>query len=599
MKVLCFAPFADVWQHSFPEALVAETCQQQGWETTVIRCRGVLSNNCIAMSAALLAASASASEREKICRSCRKHAELLDDEFQFDSRYIDDYLDTSDHQLIERLVRSVSPDDWFSFQIDDTPIGRLAAYEFYLHNKLNSYDIPEQLWDEYLGQLRNSVAAFLAAKKFLPELMPDRLVITNTLYSVNNVVTDVARQLGIQTFTIHAGLNIERMLETLCVSTRSQSLFGASRSEAWTSAQALPVSKGSVEEVSAYIRFLMLGTGAFVYSSAHGVSTTETLREQFGVTPGQKVLLCTTSSEDEILAAQLAGGAPPRTTHNSLFETQLDWLRYVIEMGRRHPEWCIVVRVHPREFPNRRERQLSQNAIRLQGLLTDLPENVVVNWPDQGISLYDLAKITDVLLNHFSSAGIEFLLLGTPVVAHNPDDIFMYPRDFNYSASSLAEYELVISQAISDGWSFEHMRKAFRWKTFQFRRLSVDLGSAISPWSVKSPLRVLRGLRYKWKWPVPLSLILFVERHRARSRPPRLPNGEVITDVIRYNRENLSNSNLWHDDTYATDVEENEALVAALSELHTMVSSRGTDPGDLGLRMGVYLESRSALPAPL
>jgi len=592
MKVLFFSPFADVWAHSFPEALVTEMCQQAGWETTVIRCRGALSGHCIAMSAAGLDVDASATQREEICRSCRGHSELLDTEFGFASGWVEDYLDSTDYQQIDHFVRSVTRDDWFSFEIDNFPIGRMAAYEFYLKNKLNSFNIPQGLWTQYLEQFRNSVVALIAAKKFLTELNPDRLVIYNTLYSVNNVVTRVADQLGIRTTRIHGGLNTQRMLETLSVSDRTQSLFGASRSPSWTASRTLPLSKSTVGEVSAYIQFLLQGQGAFVYSSAHGASTIETLRSEFGVQPDQKVLLCTTSSEDEILAAQLADGAPPKTTSASLFNSQIDWLRYVVEVGSRHPEWCIIIRVHPREFPNRREGQLSQNAILLQEVLTALPPNVKVNWPDQGVSLYDLAQITDVLLNGFSSAGIEFMLLGTPVVAHNPDDIFMYPRDFNYSAGSVAGYEASIAQAIDDGWSFEHVRRAFRWKAFQFRRLSIDLSTAISSWSVKSPLRVLRGLRYQWRWPIPLRLILFVEKHRVRSRPPQIPQWEVITDTIRHHRENLSDSDLWHDDTYATQQEEDEALNEALSRLYLVFKPREANLECLGSRIATYLESQ-------
>ncbi len=177
MKVLFFSPFADVWPHSFPEALVAEMCKQDGFEVTVIRCRGVLAHHCIAMSAAGLQPTASSAEREKICRSCRKHAALLDEEFDLASRYIEDYLDAADYEQIDHFVQSVKPDSWYSFELDGIPIGRLAAYEFFLGNKLNSYEIPEALWDQYLGQLRNSLAVFFAAKKFLTEFGPDRVVV--------------------------------------------------------------------------------------------------------------------------------------------------------------------------------------------------------------------------------------------------------------------------------------------------------------------------------------------------------------------------------------------------------------------------------------
>jgi hypothetical protein len=544
------------------------------------------------MSAAGLQPNAPLRDREKICHSCRKHSTLLDGEFKFISRHIEDYLNASDHEQIDVLTQKLNRDSWYSFEIDNIPIGRLAAYEFFLGNKLNSYDIPEALWVQYIGQLRNSLAVYFAAKRFLIDLAPDRIVVYNSLYSVNNVTVHLAKQKEVATLTIHGGLNIERLLETLCVSNDIQSQMTASRSRAWEDARALPVGETAIAEILAYIKFLLRGTGAFVYSSAHGAKTLTELRHQFGAGPDQKVVLCTTSSEDEMLAAEMVGAVPRTTSEGSLFESQLDWLRYIIEMGRHHPEWCVIVRVHPREFPNRREGTLSQNAIRLRETLTDLPTNVVVNWPDQGVSLYDLAQITDVLLNGISNAGIEFLLLGIPVVVHSPAALYAYPSSFNYSARSRREYESVIAQAIEDGWSVEHIRNAFRWKAFQFKRLSVDLGAAIPPWAARTPLRVLRGVRYQWRWPVPLRLILGVEKHRARIRPVMTSQREVVVDTIRHHRQNLSTSPLWADDTYASrHTAEDQALVSAISELQTLLASNESTQGGLAARMATYLES--------
>jgi len=590
MKVLFFSPFADVWPHSFPEALVAEMCEQEGCKVTVIRCRGVLSHYCIAMSAAGLEPNASRVEREKICRSCRKHTALLDDEFRFSSRFIEDYLDAADFEQINVYVQSVTPENWVSFTVEDIPLGRLAAYEFFLTHKLNSYDIPENLWDQYIGQLRNSLAVHFAAKKFLVDLAPDRIVVYNALYSVNNVLVHMAKQAEIAALTIHGGINYERLLETLCVSNDIQSQISASRSESWDRAKDLSIGNAAVAEVLAYVKFLLRGTGAFIYSSAHGSNSPEDLRRMFGVRPGQKVILCTTSSEDEMLAAGMVGAVPP-AAEGSLFESQLHWLKHVIEMGRRHPEWCVIIRVHPREFPNRREGTLSQNASRLREALVNLPTNVTINWPDRGVSLYDLAQITDVLLNGISNAGVEFLLLGIPVVVHNPDALYAYPRNFNYSASSEAEYDTVIAQAIVDGWSIEHVRNAFRWKAFQFRRLSVDLGSAIPPWSAKTPLRVLRGLRYQWKWPIPLRLILGVQKRRVRSRPAIMSQREVIVDTIRHHRQDLSVSPRWADDTYSSQRVEDAALSSAISELQILLTVNESGQAGLAARMAIHLES--------
>ena len=59
-------------------------------------------------------------------------------------------------------------------------------------------------------------------------------------------------------------------------------------------------------------------------------------------------------------------------------------------------------------------------------VLTGLPGNVRVNWPTDGVSLFDLANVTDVFANGWSSAGKEMAWLGLPVVLYS-DDVYAVP----------------------------------------------------------------------------------------------------------------------------------------------------------------------------
>ena len=69
---------------------------------------------------------------------------------------------------------------------------------------------------------------------------------------------------------------------------------------------------------------------------------------------------------------------------------------------------------------------LSDHAKMLQDAFVTLPRNVKVNWPTDTVSLYDLARITDVFANAWSSAGKEMAWLGLPVVLYSPE-LTLYP----------------------------------------------------------------------------------------------------------------------------------------------------------------------------
>jgi hypothetical protein len=136
-----------------------------------------------------------------------------------------------------------------------------------------------------------------------------------------------------------------------------------------------------------------------------------------------------------------------------LFATQLEWIQALISFVESRQDLYLLVRVHPREFTNKREGKHSQHAELLKKSLNDLPKNVAINWPSDGISMYNLAEQTDVFLNAWSSVGKEMSLLGIPVVFYSRELAF-YPAEINYLGSSLGEYFHEIDLAIKDGWNF-------------------------------------------------------------------------------------------------------------------------------------------------
>ncbi len=573
MRVLFFSPAADVWPHSLPEAKVAQVLASKSAEVHFVRCAEDLRPHCLAMSAeGLRAGLLSRHRRNQICRSCKSTQKTIDHSLDCMVHKIGDFCSPYERN-VSALVNSATRDSWFDLEFEGLKIGRLAAYEFFLENKLNTVDIPQELWSEYLGYLRNSVVVAVAATRILDVVRPDRVIVYNDLYSVNRVFTFLARERGIATFRLHGGPNVQRMLDTLTITKSVETYFQSVRSEEWEQASHLPLDHDSIREVGEYQRFLLKGTGAFVYSSSQGLNSPTELRSLFNVLPSQKVLVCTTSSEDEMIAAKLVG-VDPRDNQTSglgrLFETQVDWLKYVIDMSKRNADWKIIIRIHPREFPNRRESQMSKNAETLMRVLRDLPSNVAINWPDQGISLYDLAQITDVCLNGISNAGAELLSFGIPVVVHNPQELYSYPSHHNFVPESIETYEATVMDAIEAGWDFENVRKAFRWRAFQFRQMTVDVNSGGAIWPPRSLLRILKGIRNRYRVPVPLALEALVRR-RALSRVHLdSRSATLISDVILNNRDGFFCSPLNRQEVGCAE-DESKALREELRKLLTLM----------------------------
>ena len=141
------------------------------------------------------------------------------------------------------------------------------------------------------------------------------------------------------------------------------------------------------------------------------------------------------------------------------------------------PDIFLVVRVHPREFPNRRETIKSEHAKLLEQALAKLPENVAVNWPADQISIYDLVEETDVFLNSWSSTGKDMALLGIPTVIYS-DEMPLYPSGLNYFGDTKESYFQAIERALEDGWNAEKVRQSYRWAAYEFLRSTIYIGDS-------------------------------------------------------------------------------------------------------------------------
>jgi hypothetical protein len=300
------------------------------------------------------------------------------------------------------------------------------------------------------------------------------VVVYNSLYSVNTAWRLQANKRGIAFYFVHGGLGLKDRLQRLLVGRDTTLEWWYRVIAAWPKYRDVPCSPAQLAEVTDHFLQLFRGTSVFAYSPAKA-ATPQDVRARFGVRPEQKLLVASMSSYDEYVAAVAVGGVPDRS--HLVFPTQLDWIRAAIEWVRTRPDRFLLLRVHPREFPNKREGRKSEHASALERELAVLPANVRVNWPTDQLSIYDIAEQADVFLNAWSSAGKEMTLFGIPVVSYCPEAL-SYPPELNYVGTTPPTYFEAIEAAVRDGWSFERMRLGYRWCVLELVRGLVDISDA-------------------------------------------------------------------------------------------------------------------------
>jgi hypothetical protein len=494
MKILFFSPHSAIWVHAFPEALIAEALHQGGHEIVYVTCGGTFNRYCVPMSAYGLAPGAPTDARQKVCAQCDRNEQILRDEFGFRGPRLDEMIGSEEMREAEMILSSMTRETILTFERDDIYLGRLALYQFMLRRKRLDVDLNDSEWQEYLVELGNTLYAWQAGRKLLERECPDRVMVYNGLYSVNRIVCKLAEHRGIPTYFMHAGGNLSNRLQTLLVGRGDTFRFMPHVVSQWPRFADVPCSGRLLSLVTDHYLELLQGKSVFIYSKAKSAEKFDA-RAHFGVGLAQKLLVATMGSYDEEVAAEIVGARQHVSV--PLFVTQAEWIKALVSFIATRPDMFLVVRVHPREFPNRRDQAFSQHARILQQVLQDLPANAAVNWPSDGISVYDLADATDVFLNSWSSVGKEMSLFGIPVVIYS-DTLAFYPSDLNYLGTTMDTYFGAIEKALADGWSGERVRQSYRWAALEFVRACVYLGDSYAAveQSVRSlPVKIVNRLR--------------------------------------------------------------------------------------------------------
>ena len=591
MKALLFSPYADVWVHSLPEAEIAEALRDNGWSIHRVTCGRDFSQHCVAMAAKGIEFSADTKTKSEVCSSCSHRQSLLQNSFKFEDQTIGFLLVTEQLLKITEILDGITLSNWMDFEFGGVPLGKMAFYDFSLTNKLNSVDIPEHLWESYKSDLQNSIKTYFAINNLMTRMKFDVLITYNGMYATNNVAGYVARQHGCRTWSLHAGQHLLDRFGTMCMYESTTLPVLAYETREWRETQSLAVLSNAAEKVTNHLLELFKASNRFVYSSPFGDVDIETLRSTFGVLPNRKVLLATMSSADEIFGAKMAGVLQDRNDV-PLFENGFEWISFLIEKMKSRQDLHLIIRVHPREFPNKRESKVSQNAENLRSLLSNLPNNVSVNWPEQEISLYGLALIVDVVLNASSSAGIELSALGIPVVLHRVEHMLAYDPQMHSPVQNRDRYMEAVDGALFKGWSEDNMRNAYRWWAFLFTQIAIDISDGFT-YPAAGYISASNDSKAKLKNKILTLVVKYGPSIQERShlfRRKKLRNGKLFSEVLAGESQVL----IAPRSASITDVmSENEILAREARRLLEVLRNSSTENSPLIKKLEIFSSSHS------
>lgn len=499
-RILFVSPFSGILPHSISDFRVARVLQQDGFQIDYLSCGAVLSEFCVSMSAAGLERTSSENEKKTACKVCQKCSDVLSKPFNRK------WLLSSEHSKVvseyQRFLSRFTKEDFYHYRYQGIEVGKYASYESLLKYKKKSLQFSDDEYRDVALNVQQCIQMIETLSQLQEEIGGwESAVVYNSYYGVNAVAREFLKMRGVKVFSIHAGPNLSYFYDSLLVAREHNLNYYLDLKAKWDAADGPPVSLREKKMLDQHFDELFKGKSAFVYSRPVGSQSID-VRTFYKIPSASKLVLAAMSSYDERFAAQFVGAIDPPS--DAVFPDQASWIKSLINFAERNPDVFVLIRVHPREFPNKREGYTSEHARELSEIFKQMPANAAVNWPEDNISLYELLLQSHVLVSAWSSVAKEATLLGLPALSYMSKPL-LFPSSLIHVGKDENEYHKKLRELCDKGWSLEKAIGMMRWLVSEQIREVVFVGRHLfqnRSFLLRAIEKVIRTISIKWyvKW---------------------------------------------------------------------------------------------------
>jgi len=419
-------------------------------------------------------------KKKEICTICEKNFQKIKKNFNFKFCSIEDYICNNDLIEADNKVNRLNPENFWEFFDNNLPVGKYSVYEFWLTYKLASNELNKELWPELAAKIYNNLLVLRALKNIRHQVKFERMVCYNKFYSINRLASEYFENLKIPTYNVHASPNLFAMYQKITIFRTLEAQAKINKNPTLIIYRNNPVPRSKTSLIFEHARQYLKHESPWVYSTKTEKKPFNKIFPHIKVSEKTKIIVAVSRSNDERKGAELVG--LKIYGKKGIFKDNVEWIRWLIRFAYKNSDFIIIFRVHPREFPNKREGALSENAKMLLSFFEKeaMPNNFLVNFPSDGISLYDLLKPCDLVLNSTSTVGLEASLFVIPVLGYG-ESLFAFDKHLQEEAEDITDYETKIYNLVQQEWSLAKVINAIRWIHYLTEEVSINIDDCFNP----------------------------------------------------------------------------------------------------------------------
>jgi hypothetical protein len=475
MASVFFSPFASTWLHTEIELAEIKKKESLGEESLILSCNRSFNFYCHSMSAFGLDENSSDEKKIEICNRCIKSNSFREEYVGVKTEFIDTYLTKQDLKDIMLFKNSLNLSQWESIKFDGIKVGKFSAYEIFLRYKVINSNLDTKLLSYINKQIEYCALVVRIANNFFKKNDIQSSYVYNDLYALNKTFQEVARINGVRTYSLHAAGPLNDLYSRYSVDTVRIKHINASFDDKWSSYKHRPLSINQCLRVIKIVVHQVRAKSYWTYSKeSRTLIFRSKIREILGIKNKSKIILLTLSSQDEIFAERFVN----EQTNQKNDLDQFTILEDLVKFCDNNTEYFVIVRIHPREYPNKRESVTSANAQKIEAFFKDtsIPTNLKLVTPRDNLSIHQLMLISEYVYNNLSSVGLEASLFGIPVLSKRNSLFNTYPEEFNnyIKGDDLNAIDLENIGLLSSEKRIELTRLSFRWLHFKHFVLTED-----------------------------------------------------------------------------------------------------------------------------
>jgi hypothetical protein len=498
--VLFLAPEAGLKPFFASHAILARTLRVYGDAAIMLSCRGVLSACTYKFAHGIKPGESD--QDEAACRTCRATALNARGRYGLADESVESLVDAAERVTIDTVIEQhrTSLSDLI---YDGIAFGAVAIGDALRISRRT--DVAEFTAAEHRlvrALLKAALLVYFALRKLEARYRLTRIVFFGD-YAYWIAAQAYAEKRGIAVTHVDHGYNMDIDRRLIDLRPGSINAHTLEQVTLWPRYRALPIAPRVVEAIGESSLFRLRGHGGTSTYSPNWVRRDTALQEEVGLTRDKKTLVAYSSSLDEYVAVARImralgkpyGGAPRP------FADQHAWLRTLIDWVGTYDNLQLIVRLHPRLAAGQRHNLPASEYNLFRREFTNCPANVVIVWPEDRVSSYNLAEIADACTVAWSTIGLEIARFGVPTVGAF-SDLGPYPvGGFIAFAADASGYFAAIEKALSQPASLERITEAFRWTNYVHRSATIDVSdlipardyAEIPPWHLPANNALIHG----------------------------------------------------------------------------------------------------------